>query len=289
MKALVRRIVREPLVHFLLLGALIFAVNAILHPAARNDSHKIEIGKADVERIRALYAQQWGAPPEAADMPNLLNNYVRSEILFREGAALGLGADDSVLRNRIMQKMEFLLQDTSSVQQPTDAEMQRYLEAHAKTYAVPEQVAFSQIYFSPSLRGDRAEGDAHAMLASLGAPGSGAAPHGDPSMLPADAGPQSRAEIEQDYGPEFAASVFALPIGVWQGPIRSALGLHLVRVESHSAPRLPPLAQIRNRIHDDIVAERMSAAADAAYAVIRARYQVVVAPDALPAGPAAAR
>jgi hypothetical protein len=285
---LLRIIVREPLLHFLLLGALIFAANAILHPAAQSDSHRIEIGKADVERIRALYAQQWGAPPDPADMPNLINNYIRSEILFREGESLGLGADDSVLRNRIMQKMEFLLQDTSSVEQPTEAEMRHYLETHAQAYAAPEQVAFTQIYFSPSLRGDRAEPDAHAMLASLGAAG-GAAPHGDPSMLPTDSGPRSRAEIEEDYGPEFAASVFALPVGAWQGPIRSALGLHLVRVESHSAARLPPLAQIRNRVHDDIVAERMRAAADAAYAAIRARYQIVVAPDALSAGATASR
>jgi len=288
LKGLLRRIAREPLVHFLLLGALIFAANAILHPAARSDSHRIEIGKADVERIRALYAQQWGAPPEPADMPNLIDNYIRSEILFREGASLGLGADDSVLRNRIMQKMEFLLQDTSSVKEPTETEMRKYLEAHAQTYEVPEQVAFTQIYFSPSLRGDRAEPDAHAMLASLGAAG-GPPPRGDPSMLPADAGPQSRAEIEQDYGPEFAASVFALPLGSWQGPIRSALGLHLVRVDSHSAPRLPALPQVRNRVHDDMVAERMRAASDAAYAAIRARYQIVVAPDAVSSGSTAAR
>ena len=282
LRGLVRRVVREPLVHFLLLGGLIFAVNAVLHPASAVDSHKIEIGKTDVERIRALYTQQWGAPPDAADMPNLLNNYIRSEILFREGAALGLAADDSVLRNRIMQKMEFLLQDTSSVQQPTEAEMQRYLDAHAQTYAVPEQVAFTQIYFSPSLRGDRAEPDAHAMLASLGRGGALPSEHGDPSMLPTETGPQSRAEIEQDYGPEFAAAIFALPLGSWQGPIRSALGLHLVRVESHSAVRLPVLDQVRNRVHDDMVAEWMRAAADAAYAAIRARYQVVVAPDAFP-------
>jgi hypothetical protein len=270
------------LVHFLALGGLIFAANAILHPSTGADPHRIEIGRADIDRIRALYAQQWGAAPEAADMPNLVDNYVRSEILFREGASLGLAADDSVLRNRVMQKMEFLLQDSTAVQSPSDAEMERYLEAHAATYRVPEQIAFTQIYFSSSRRGDRAEADARAVLASLGpAPPTELVARGDPFMLPANFAPQSRADLERDFGAEFAAAAFALPVGSWQGPVRSVFGLHLVRVEAHEQSRLPPLSEVRDRVHDDLTAERFRQANDAAYAKIRSRYRVVLSTDAL--------
>src|ERR1700760_2688847 len=185
---MIGRLLREPLLHFLALGALIFTVNALLHPARSDDPHRIEIGKADIERVRALYTQQWGASPAEADMPRLVEDYVRSEILAREGLGLGLSVDDPVVRNRLVQKMEFLLQDTSAVAQPSDAEMAAWLASHADRYQTPERLVFRQIYFSPSLRGDRAEGDARAMLASLGT--AKADPAGDPFMLAADPEPR---------------------------------------------------------------------------------------------------
>jgi hypothetical protein len=273
---MIGRLLREPLLHFLALGALIFAANAVLHPALSDDAHRIAIGKADIERVRVLYTKQWGAPPAEADMPKLVEDYVRSEILAREGSALGLEVDDPVVRNRLVQKMEFLLQDTSAIAQPSDAEMTAYLTAHADRYRVPERLVFRQVFFSPSLRGDRAEGDARAMLASLGTGKGDRA--GDPFMLAADPEPRSRAEIAKDFGAGFAAALFALPAGSWQGPVRSALGVHLVRVDQRLPERLPPLAEIRDRVHDDMMAERFQAASDAAYARIRAKYQVTVAP-----------
>jgi hypothetical protein len=267
---------REPLVHFLVLGGLIFAVNAVLHPQQRVDPHRIVITKTDFDRIAALYAQQWGSAPGAADMPNLVENYVRSEVLAREGASLGLATDDSVVRNRLIQKMEFLLQDTSAIAQPSEDEMAAYLAQHADRYRAPEQIVFHQVYFSPSLRGNRADSDARAELASLSA-GKDDTP-GDPFMLAADPDPQSEAEIEKDFGADFAKALFALPVGSWQGPIRSALGVHLVRVDQHLPARMPTLAEMRVRLHDDLMADRFQAASDAAYARVRARYTVVTAP-----------
>jgi hypothetical protein len=278
MMGMLRALIREPLIHFLALGGLIFAINTLLHPPRHDDLHRIVIGKADIERINALYTQQWGAAPSAADMPNLIENYVRSEVLSREGAMLGLATDDSVVRNRLIQKMEFLLQDTSSIAQPTEAEMAAYVSQHADRYRTPERLVFRQVYFSPSLRGERADSDARAVLASLAA-GKDDAP-GDPFMLAADPDPRSRDDIERNLGADFAKAVFALPTGSWQGPIRSVLGVHLVRIDQRLPARLPPLAEVRVRVHDDLMAERFQAAAVAAYARVRARYTVVAAPDA---------
>jgi len=273
-----KRLLGEPLLHFLALGALIFAVNAVLHPSQAGDPHRIAIGKADIERVRALYAQQWGAPPADADMPKLVENYLRSEILAREGASLGLMADDAVVRNRLVQKMEFLLQDISAIAQPSEAEMAAWLAAHADRYRVPERLVFRHIYFSPSLRGDRTDGDARAMLASLTPAKTAPDPAGDPFMLAADPEPRSGADIARDFGADFAAALFALPAGSWQGPVRSALGIHLVRIDQRLDARLPPLGEIRDRVHDDMMAERFQTASDAAYARIRAKYTVTVAP-----------
>jgi hypothetical protein len=278
-----RKVLREPLVHFLGLGALIFIANGLLHPAVRNDDRRIEVTRADMDRIRAVYAQQWGGAAGNADMPNLLDNFIRSEILFREGAALGLGTDDSVLRNRIVQKMEFLLQDASAIAQPTEAEMADYLASHAAAYRIPEQITFAHIFFSTSLRADHAEADARAALDKIRSGATSAEGIGDPFMLTGDVALQSRDAVATDYGPAFADAVFALPSGraVWQGPIGSAFGFHLVRVTSRQPSHLPDLSENRATIHDAMMGERFQAAFDAAYAKVRAKYQVVVDPDAL--------
>jgi hypothetical protein len=156
--------------------------------------------------------------------------------------------------------------------------MAAWLAAHADRYRVPERLVFRHIYFSPSLRGDRAEGDARAMLTSLTLARKAPYPAGDPFMLAADPEPRDQADVAKDFGTDFAAAVFTLPAGSWQGPVRSALGVHLVRIDRRLDARLPPLAEIRDRVHDDMMAERFQTASDAAYARIRAKYTVTVAP-----------
>jgi hypothetical protein len=282
MRSLLGKIAREPFVHFLVLGGLIFAADAVLNPPRKADPHRIEITDADIDRIRALYTRQWGAAPRAEDMPNLIDSYVRSEVLFREGTSLGLATDDSVLRNRVVQKMELMLQGAISVEQPTDAEITAYFQAHADRYRIPEQVAFTQIYFSKSLRGDRAAADAGAALAAIRR--GEQSPPGDPFILGDDPAPKPLDAIAKDYGASFAAALSGLPEGSWQGPIASSFGLHLVRITSRQPAHLPELAEIRDRVHDDLMAERLGAATEDTYARVRAKYQVVVKPAATKPG-----
>jgi len=278
-------VLQEPLVHFLALGAVIFVVNAVRHPARRLDEHRIEITKADVARIRALYTQQWGAQPGEDETPRLVDDYLRSEILFREGMALGLDVDDSVLRNRIIQKMEFLIEAPSAAAEPTDAEVATYYREHPGRYRLPTELAFEQIYFSPSLRGPHAKRDARAVLHGLkkAVPRRSAAPsnRGDPSMFPRDTPLETRDDVERDFGSEFATAVFALPAGAWEGPLESAIGWHLVRVLERVPAHLSPLSEIHDRVRMDLTAARQRRTSEAAYARIRARYQIVMDPDAL--------
>ncbi len=282
-----RSVLREPLLHFLVLGGLIFVANWALHPTVEADNSRISVTRADIDRIAALYTQQWGGAPTKADMPNLLDNYIRSETLFREGTRLGLGAEDSVMRNRVIQKMEFLLQDASAIVQPTDAEMAAYLASHAADFEIPERLVFAQIFFSAAIRADRAESDAGEALKRLPPSASDTGQIGDPFMLSQSGAPQTREAVAQDYGDSFADAVFAMPApvgeGAWQGPIRSALGFHLVRILRHDRSRMPDLSEIRDRVHDVIMAERFQAAFDFAYDKIRAKYQVTVDNGALAA------
>ena len=189
-----------------------------------------ELGRDFTERA---HVQVKSAPAASSTLAKQIEAGANADVFFSadlewmdyldQRKLLRPGSRHDVVRNRLVQKMEFLLQDTSSIAQPSDAEMAAWLAAHADRYRVPERLVFHQVYFSPSLRGDRAEGDARAMLASLGA--AKGDPSGDPFMLAADPEPRSRADIAQDFGAGFAAALFAMPGGSWQGPVRSALGI----------------------------------------------------------------
>jgi hypothetical protein len=289
MNALVRWLLREPLILFMALGGCIFALNAIIHPAPTNDARRIEVTSADSKRIRALYTQQWGAPPSEADMPSLLDNFVSSEVLFREGTALGLGSDDPVIRNRIIQKMNFLLQDASTISQPSEAEMLDYLQSHQASYRFAEQVIFSQIYFSPALRGKRMATDAGVVLEHLKWTKPGGVDRGDPFMQAGDMSPQSHQTLAKEFGPAFADALFALPEGSWQGPVPSVFGVHVVRILDRKPSRMPTLAEVRDRVHDDLMAERLHVATNAAYEKILSKYWVVIAGAPKPTGQVIAR
>jgi hypothetical protein len=288
-RRLMRRLLAEPLVQFLALGAAIFALNAVLHPEPpATDTARIEITRADVERLRALYAQQWGAPPADSDLPRLIDGYVREEVLFREARAIGLADGDSIVRNRLVQKMEFLLQPAEGQAEPSAAELARWLDDHAEAYRLPEQVTFTQLYFSGRVRGDRAAADARAALAALRA-GTPAAGRGDAFMLAGDQGPLTRDEVERDFGAAFAEAVFTAAPGGWLGPVTSAYGVHLVRVTEHRPGRPPALAEVRDKVRADLLQERADTARRAALDRLRARYEIRLAPDALPAPAVAQR
>lgn len=267
-----RHIGREPLLHFAILGGLIFAADAVLAPA-RDETHRIALTQVDLDRIAAQYERQWGRAPSSAERATLARDYVRSEILFREGMAVGLARDDTVLRNRVIQKMELLLQAEGTIEQPSEAELAAYYAAHAEAYRQPDRIAFAQHYFSPALRGDRAESDAAAVLAKPGEPVGG-----DPFMLESPTAPVDRERIAADYGTEFADALFQGPQGRWFGPVRSSFGYHLVKIDRREAASVPPLAEIRVRVHDDLVAERLRSALDRGYEQIRSRYQVIGLP-----------
>ena len=275
---------REPLVHFLLLGALIFGVDALTGESAEHTETRLDITAADLERIRALHALQWGAPPADSALPALLDDYIRQEILFREGVSLGFDQGDPVVRNRVVQKMEFLLQAPELLTEPAEDQLAAYFAAHKDRYRAPPQVSFTHIYFSPSQRGSRAETDAKATLAKLASTHETAiSERGDPFIIPIDPSPRTQEEIERDFGADFAAALAEAPEGAWSGPLRSALGLHLVRVLAHVPAREPELADVRDQVRADHLAQQQRDAADAGFARIKARYQVNIAPQIAPA------
>jgi hypothetical protein len=223
----VRAVVREPLTHFLLFGVLIFLVAHAIE--ANSKRYTIDVAPADVTRIVNSFEQQYGSEPTPAQLGTMVDNYVREEIYLREALALGLDRNDEIVRRRMAQKYDFLLQDMAVPREPTTAQLQTYYTAHRAEFTVPERRSFDQIYFSIDQRGERATRDlAESALTRLLY---GEAVSGDEFPGPPVVSNLSLEEAGRLFGGDsFAPRVFEAPQGRWVGPLRSGFGWHLVRV-----------------------------------------------------------
>ena len=241
---LIRRLLREPLLHFLLIGAVLFVLYGALNRGRSDAPRDIVISEARVEAIAESFATVWMRPPTAAELKGLIDDYVAEEVYYREAIAMGLDQDDTVIRRRLRQKMEFISDGIADSTEPTDALLQEYLEQNPGKFAQPAALTFRQVYLSAERRGDRVRADAEKLLAELQA-GTDPAEAGDPTLLPATMEAASPQAIASAFGEGFARQVDEAPVGQWAGPIESSFGLHLVRVDERTAGAAPTLAEIR--------------------------------------------
>ena len=284
-----KRFLREPLLHFVLLGVLVFAFDAFLRGrAGRMPAGKIVVSEGRIENLAALFAKTWRRPPNAQELRGLVDDYVLEEALYREGVALGVDRDDSIIRRRVRQKMEFFVGDVVEVAEPTEAELEGWLAENARSYARPSRFTFRQVYLNPDRRGDALWTDAQRMLSELrSAGGAMNLPElGDGSLLRyahADAG---AGRVASSFGQLFADQLAELPIGEWSGPIESAFGLHLVFLDAKIERRLPALAEVREAVERDWRFARREEASKSFHEKVLARYRVEIEwPQVRPALP----
>jgi peptidyl-prolyl cis-trans isomerase C len=271
------RLLREPLVHFLLLGG---AIVAVLHFQQRaQQRHEIRIDAGVQRQLVVGYTQQFGAAPDAATLRRLIDQRVREEIMVREALALGLDRDDEIIRRRLQQKYEFLQQDLAAIAEPTEQQLQDFYLQHRAAYVLPMRVSFTHIYFAPEAGDEAAQRRARRVLQLLAArPGTARAPElGDRFPELYDYASLSAVELERLFGPSPLAVALPLaPERQWSGPYRSGFGWHLVYVTGREAARQPPLAEVRKRVQSDFLGEARERANAATFAQIAARYHVIV-------------
>jgi hypothetical protein len=249
---------REPLLHFLLIGAALFLLFHFLSGGRSEAPREIVVGEARVEALAENFAKTWMRPPTAQELKGLADDYVAEEVYYREAIAMGLDRDDTVIRRRLRQKMEFISEDLASAVQPTDAQLQGYLEQHAEKFVRASRLTFQQVFFSGEKRGQDASRDAERLLAELQAGRGPANPldAGDPTLLPAAMESSSSQEIANTFGSEFAAQVEEAPVGQWAGPIESGFGMHIVRVDQRDPGVMPTLAEIRPLVEREWASEQ---------------------------------
>ncbi|MCJ7641456.1 MAG: peptidylprolyl isomerase [Desulfobacterales bacterium] len=281
-KQFVNRLVREPLMHFLLIGAGLFLLfgwrsGPVSLPAGQSGSQsaKIVVAQGNVNQMVETFTRTWQRPPTEEEVKGLIDNFVRDEIFYREAVAAGLDRDDGVIRRRLRQKMEFIFEDITAQTEPTDEELLAYMKKHADSYLVDPQIAFRHVYVNVVKRGKNAESDARQILAQLNA---GADPDsvGDPFLLESEIKLSPLWDISKQFGESFSKNLLELKQGRWEGPVRSGYGIHLVFVKKRVGGRLPELKEVREALKRDWTYERQKELKDAAYAKIRERYTVTV-------------
>jgi hypothetical protein len=266
-----RRILREPLLHFLALGALLFWLYAALNRGALEAPSEIVVDRARLESLAAQFERVWQRPPTAAELEGLVEGFVREEVLYREGLALRLDRDDPVVRRRVGQKMAFLA-DAQAPAEASEAELQAWLDGHRDEYRVEPRYSLRQVYFDPARRGPRLEADVASARAALGRGAEVAL--GDATLLPASLEAAPGSEIARVFGQEFADAVAALPVGGWQGPLASSYGVHLIELHAREEGRTPALAEVRPAVERDLLRARADEAGEAFYRSLRERYTV---------------
>lgn len=271
---MVARLSREPLVHFLLLGLLLFLLYAAL--GGSGGDRTIRVDDRVVAGLTAQFQRTWQRPPTAAETKALIESYVREEIFYREGLALGLDRDDPTVKRRVRQKFELIAEEAEASDPPTDEQLEAWMKAHPGRYAQPALATFEQILVDPTHHGGSA---AAAIQVARNALANGANPAGIGTgrMLPPRFDLFPLDLVERDLGPDFARALPTLRPGKWEGPVRSGFGLHLVKVEKLVPGRAPPLDEVRKAVARDWEAVRRTKAADAYYRRLRSDYRIEMA------------
>ncbi len=269
------RFLKDPLIHFLTIGALLFAVSAWFGQSVTTGRERIVITAAQVAKIRDTAALVNGRTPTRDELESLVEPTIRDEVLYRQALALGLDSNDDEVRRRLVEKMQYLTQDLADPAPASDADLHRFYEEHHDRFTVPELASFDQVFFDPKKRGDAVRDGANAALTELAA-GKPLEQAGDKTPLRTSYEGAPRDQIEVLFGETMTAALFTMPVGEWQGPFQSDFGWHVARVRKREASRLPPFDEIRDRVLAEYGAEQRRAHNAAEYARMRGYYDVVV-------------
>ena len=287
-------ILKEPLVHFLILGAALFAVfewiggdggdatapatDAADAAAPRSISKEIVVSKGKIQSLVAQFGKVWQRPPTEQELAGLIDEYVREEVLYREALALELDRDDTIIRRRLRQKIEFFTEDIAALKKPTEQNLSEYLASHPSAYRLDAKFTFKQVYLNAKKRAGSIAVDITSLLATLRAAGATAdiTEVGDSLLLEQAFEAMSQRDVSKMFGQEFSEGLLKTQTGSWQGPVRSGFGVHLVFVSERIDGRSPSLDEVRGAVERDWSAAKRKESNEAIYLRWREGYTVTV-------------
>jgi hypothetical protein len=276
-----KRWLREPLLHFLLLGLVLFVAYAYLQRGRGGveSSKQIALSLDDLRTMDMYFESQWHRQPTPAEFQAMVEDKVREEVLYREALAMGLDKDDTIVKRRMAQKMQFLAEDVAAAHEPSTAELKAWFEKNSSKFALPSRYSFRHLYFSPDKRGKNAQDDAAKALAKIaGQPEDSklAASLADQFMFQDYYGDRAPDALAKEFGPQFVVAIEKLKPGSWQGPIESGYGWHLVYIDTVIPGRIPAFEEMEPDVKTAWLAEQKKQAWQKAYTEMRAKYTVLL-------------
>ncbi len=277
------RLLREPLLHFILIGALLFGLYSLTQSGSpvTSSSKEIRLSLDEIAQLTLLYQSQWRRPPTPQELERMVENKVQQEILYREALEMSLDKDDEIVKRRMAQKMQFLAEDVAAAREPTTAELKSWFEKNSSKFAQPPRLSFRHLYFSTDRRALGARNDAEQALAKLaGQPVDAkiASSLADPFMFQDYYRDRAPDYLAKEFGPQFALAVAKLAPGSWQGPIESGFGWHLVFVDTAIPGRVPVFEEVESDVKTAWLSEQKATAWEKTYKDLRTKYTVLRPP-----------
>ena len=271
------RLLREPLLHFVVIGALLFLIFHFWGTSS-SEANRIVITPGQIDSMVAGFTRTWQRPPTEQELKIQLDEYVREEMATRQAMLMGLDRDDTIIRRRLRQKLEFLVEDSFDAMPPTEAELQAWFSQHAASFRSEARVALRQVYLDPERRRATLEVDARNLLERLSKSGPDAKIETmtDSVMLPPDMERATRSEVARLFGERFADEILQLEPGRWVGPIRSGYGVHIVFVRERENSHVPTFADVRPQVERDFMIDRRRLHLEAMYTELLKRARVVI-------------
>ena len=269
---------KEPLFHFLLIGAGIFLVYGLTANVPVDEESRIEVSTVRADRMVTLWEKRWNRLPTKEEFDGLTDQYINEEVLYREALAMGLDSDDPVVRRRMAQKVKFISNDIITIDTPTDAQLQSYLDTHASRYQLPGQITFQHIYFNPAKHDASMEEETKELLTKLLEFNIGIDLDsvGDSFLHGTAFSNMKEFEVNRLFGKKFTQALFDQTVMKWAGPMVSSYGLHLIYIKSKSKAQTASLEQARDSVLEDWMSDERKKANESFIASLRKQYDVAI-------------
>lgn len=268
-----KRIIKEPLFHFLVLGAAIFLLFGLIN--STDTKQEIVVTQGRIQTLQTTFSKVWQRTPNKQELQGLIDEYIREEVMYRHAQAMGLDRDDTIVRRRMRQKLEFLSEDLTPLSEPTDAELEAFLTQHPDRFRQETRFTFQQVYLNVKKRGVSVEADARFLLSELFA-GADASKAGDLLMVERHFENSSEGEVARIMGKQFLEALHGLSVGQWQGPIVSGFGLHLVQITERIDGKAPQLNEVRDVVVREWSSMKRKETNESFYQGLLAQYNVTV-------------
>jgi len=278
----IKRLLREPLFQFLIIGALLFALYTVVSGPAPAPTNQIVIEPERVAQLAAGYEAVWRRPPSDDELTALVENFVREEIYYREALALGLERDDTIIRRRLQQKMEFLTDSGAEFLEPDAGELEAYYRANEQRFQDVPSIALEQVFLGQN---STPEGIAAVLVALQSDAEADPLLLGEHTLLPSKMALSTPTAIDSVFGAGFFNELAQLPEDVWAGPVESGYGVHLVRIRDSRPARVPPLSEVQDAILREWKSAKAVEIRERVYVRLRARYDVMLPNDVAPNTP----